>query len=105
MKLFFSCSRQLLIYLAQFLSGSYGRNNRVTRLLDNTEIYIMPTMNPDGFSRSQPGCSAGFNLFGGQTGRNNANNQDLNRDFPKQFDERQDLDLENLMRGRQPETK
>ena len=74
-------------------------------LLDNTEIYIMPTMNPDGFSRSQPGCSAGFNLFGGQTGRNNANNQDLNRDFPKQFDERQDLDLENLMRGRQPETK
>ena len=66
----------------------------------------MPTLNPDGFSRSQPGCSdAGSNIFGRSTGRYNANNHDLNRDFPKQFDEMQDLDnIEDLTRGRQPET-
>ena len=44
-----------------------------------------------------------FNLFG-TTGRNNANDVDLNRDFPKQFDERQDVDSEALERGRQKET-
>ena len=66
----------------------------------------MPTMNPDGFSRSEPGCFDGFNLFGGiGNGRNNANNHDLNRNFPKQFNKWQDLDrMEDLTRGPQPET-
>ena len=41
--------RQVLIYLAQYLVTQYRSNPRVARLLDNTEIYIMPTMNPDGF--------------------------------------------------------
>ena len=41
--------RQVLIYLAQYLVNEYGSNPRVTRLLDTTEIYILPTMNPDGY--------------------------------------------------------
>ena len=41
--------RQVLIYLAQYLVNQYGSNPRVTRLLDTTEVYILPTMNPDGF--------------------------------------------------------
>ena len=36
-------------------------------------------------------------------GRNNANNVDLNRNFPKQFDEAQH-DFRQLSRGREPET-
>eukprot|EP00093_Oithona_nana_P009307 09307.XXX_116400_117948_1 [CDS] Oithona nana genome sequencing. len=102
--------RQMLIYLAHFLLQNYGRSERVTRLVNNTEIYIMPSMNPDGYEVSSPGCSTfgglgGLFGFTGRSGRNNANNVDLNRDFPKQFDERQDVDARTLERGRQVETK
>lgn len=102
--------RQMLIYLAHFLLQNYGRSERVTRLVNNTEIYIMPSMNPDGYEVSSPGCSTfgglgGLFGFTGRSGRNNANNVDLNRDFPKQFDERQDVDTRTLERGRQVETK
>ena len=38
------------------------------------------------------------------SGRNNANNTDLGRDFPKIFDEPQDVSWDVLERGRQPET-
>lgn len=67
-------------------------------------------MNPDGYEVSSPGCSTfgglgGLFGFTGRSGRNNANNVDLNRDFPKQFDERQDVDTRTLERGRQVETK
>ena len=70
----------------------------------------MPSMNPDGYEISNPGCSTfgglgGLFGFTGRSGRNNGNNVDLNRDFPKQFDERQDVDTRTLERGRQPETK
>ena len=38
------------------------------------------------------------------SGRNNANIKDLGRDFPKIFDEPQDVSWDVLERGRQPET-
>ena len=96
--------------LAHYLLQNYGRNPRVTKLVNNTEIYLMPSMNPDGYEISNPGCSTfgglgGLFGFTGRSGRNNGNNVDLNRDFPKQFDERQDVDTRTLERGRQPETK
>jgi len=100
--------RQMVIYLAHYLLQNYRRDRRVKQLVDNTEIYLMPSMNPDGYTASKPGCNTfgGFNLFGlgGKSGRENANNVDLNRDFPKQFDERQDVDSRTLESGRQPET-
>lgn len=43
--------RQLLIYTAQYLLQNYGRDPRITRLVDTTEIFLMPSMNPDGFER------------------------------------------------------
>ena len=43
-------------------------------------------------------------LFGGPTGRENAAGKDLNRDFPKQFDEPQRVSRSRLESGRQPET-
>lgn len=75
-------SRQVLVYLVEYLLGRYGDDPRVTELVNSTDIYIMPSMNPDGFERSVEGDC------GGQAGgRNNARNLDLNRNFPDQFTE------------------
>ena len=42
-------SRQMLIYLAEYLANGYGRDDRITRLLNSTEIFLLPSLNPDGY--------------------------------------------------------
>uniref|UniRef100_A0A3B5M6Q8 Peptidase M14 domain-containing protein n=1 Tax=Xiphophorus couchianus TaxID=32473 RepID=A0A3B5M6Q8_9TELE len=74
-------SRQVLVYLVEYLLAKYGEEDRVTQLVNSTDIYIMPSMNPDGFEKSKEGDCEGEN-----GGRNNARNKDLNRSFPDQFD-------------------
>lgn len=44
--------RQLLIILGQYLLDRYGKDDRITRLVNQTDIYLMPSMNPDGFENS-----------------------------------------------------
>lgn len=73
-------SRQVLIYLVEYLLSKYGEDPRITELVNSTDIYIMPSMNPDGFEKSIEGDCRGDN-----GGRNNALNMDLNRSFPDQF--------------------
>ncbi|XP_046719096.1 carboxypeptidase D [Silurus meridionalis] len=73
-------SRQVLVYLIEYLLSMYGDDQRVTELVNNTDIYIMPSMNPDGFEKSEMGKCGGT-----AEGRNNAKNMDLNRNFPDQF--------------------
>ncbi|XP_072548111.1 carboxypeptidase D [Salminus brasiliensis] len=75
-------SRQVLVYLIEHLLASYGEDPRVTELVNNTDISIMPSMNPDGFERSVEGDCSGY-----AGGRNNAKDIDLNRSFPDQFSE------------------
>lgn len=48
-----SVGRQLIIMLAEYLVRNYGKDARVTRLVDTTDIYLMPSMNPDGYENSQ----------------------------------------------------
>ncbi len=57
----------LCIKLIQQLTSEYGTNPRITNLVDNTEIWICPMMNPDGYVLGQ---------------RYNAAGVDLNRNFP-----------------------
>ncbi len=45
--------RELLIFLAQYLLNNYGKVPRITRMLNQTNIFLMPSMNPDGYTRSQ----------------------------------------------------
>jgi len=71
--------RQILIKLTQYLLENYGKNTRVTNLIDKTNIYIMPSMNPDGFEESKEGQCDGV------VGRPNHNKVDLNRNFPDQW--------------------
>lgn len=59
--------RELMIYLIRQVLSGYGTDSRVTRLVDHSEIFIMPSANPDGYERKQ---------------RYNAKHIDLNRTFP-----------------------
>uniref|UniRef100_A0A672T2F1 Carboxypeptidase D-like n=1 Tax=Sinocyclocheilus grahami TaxID=75366 RepID=A0A672T2F1_SINGR len=69
-------SRQLLVYLIEYLLTQYGRDVRVTELVDRTDIYIMTSMNPDGFERAVEG-----DCTGSSEGRENAKHHDLDKSF------------------------
>jgi len=75
--------RELSIYLIDLLCSQYGIDDRITKLVNDTDIFIIPSMNPDGYERRQ---------------RGNANNVDLNRNFPDQF-----TSPANTKTGKQPE--
>ncbi|GFN75897.1 carboxypeptidase d [Plakobranchus ocellatus] len=71
--------RELMLNLASYLLVNYRTDPRVKALVDNTDIHLMPSMNPDGFAVSREGdCDS-------LSGRYNANGVDLNRNFPEQF--------------------
>lgn len=59
--------RELTTFLIRDLVEAYGKDPEITNLIDNTELFIMPSMNPDGSHLKQ---------------RANANGYDLNRNFP-----------------------
>jgi carboxypeptidase D len=67
--------RELMIYLARHLLEQFGKDPKVTQILSNSTLYIMPSMNPDGFELHR---------------RSNANGKDLNRNFPDRFDDPSD---------------
>lgn len=58
---------ELCLRFAALLLESYGTDARLTALVDETDIWIVPLMNPDGYAVPQ---------------RRNANGFDLNRAFP-----------------------
>lgn len=49
------------------------------KLLKSTRIHLLPTLNPDGYAKSEQSCTY---EKPSQRGRLNANNIDLNRNFP-----------------------
>ncbi|CAH2093466.1 unnamed protein product [Euphydryas editha] len=96
-----SVGRELVIYLAQYLLLNYGKDDRITKLVNTTDIHLMPSLNPDGFEASKEGSCESLKDY---VGRSNAKGVDLNRDFPDQFDKNKANDDEYLFGGRQPET-
>eukprot|EP01104_Vermistella_antarctica_P002940 TRINITY_DN13116_c0_g1_i1.p1 TRINITY_DN13116_c0_g1~~TRINITY_DN13116_c0_g1_i1.p1 ORF type:complete len:502 (-),score=151.92 TRINITY_DN13116_c0_g1_i1:95-1600(-) len=68
--------RENLLRFIAYLCDSYKANDeRVRTLIDGSRVFIMPSMNPDGYERGQ---------------RWNANRKDLNRNFPDQFNNNKD---------------
>lgn len=45
--------RELVILLSQYLLLNYGKNDRVTQLVNGTDIFLMPSLNPDGYEKSK----------------------------------------------------
>ncbi|KAJ8269767.1 hypothetical protein COCON_G00123740 [Conger conger] len=83
--------RQLLIYLTQYLCSEYLLgNHRIQTLINTTRIHILTSMNPDGYQlassevegSNDPDSDEGPRYNGWITGRANAQNIDLNRNFP-----------------------
>ena len=52
-------------------------------MVDSIDLWILPTVNPDGFARGSEGRCLGGNY---ETGRYNEGRKDLNRDFPTVVD-------------------
>lgn len=77
--------RELMVRLIRDLAAGDGKDPWITKLLDETQIYIMPSMNPDGATAIR---------------RGNGNSVDLNRDFP----DFTTSDNQNRPEGRAPET-
>uniref|UniRef100_A0A8D3B069 Carboxypeptidase Z n=1 Tax=Scophthalmus maximus TaxID=52904 RepID=A0A8D3B069_SCOMX len=72
--------RQLLLYLAQYLCSEYTLGNqRIQTIINTTRIHILASMNPDGYELA---AAEGHLLNGWTNGRTNAQNIDLNRNFP-----------------------
>jgi hypothetical protein len=59
--------RELMLYLSRHLTANYSLDSRIKNLVDHARIFIVPSLNPDGFEKEQ---------------RYNADDVDLNRDFP-----------------------
>lgn len=76
--------KEMVYHLIDHLTDGYGTDARATAILDGTELWILPSMNPDGTALAR---------------RYNANWVDLNRDFPDVH-----VDPVNTPDGRQPET-
>lgn len=79
--------RQMLIRLAHWLCEKFAEEedpeSTVKQIMRNVRIFLMPSMNPDGFEAGS---------------RFNANGEDLNRNFPDTFRTDEDFD------GSEPET-
>lgn len=76
--------RELMVLLIEEMAEKYGKDAELTELINHTEIYILPSMNPDGAQRPQ---------------RGNANGRDLNRNFPDIVSDSRSTPI-----GREPET-
>jgi hypothetical protein len=76
--------RELMVFLIEDLISAYKSDASTQEMINNTEIFIMPSMNPDGSEKRV---------------RYNAKNIDLNRNFPAFT--RNDR---NTMDNREPET-
>ena len=71
--------RELMLALARYLLQNNGRDPRVSRIVQELDIHILPSLNPDGFENATKGVCSGYHLG---TGRHNGHLVDLNRAFP-----------------------
>ncbi|XP_046550108.1 carboxypeptidase D-like [Haliotis rubra] len=67
--------RELLLLLADDICRNYGKDSYITDLVDNTRLYLLPSLNPDGMALSKEGCES-------TQGHKNGREIDLDMAFP-----------------------
>uniref|UniRef100_A0A3B4BAG9 Peptidase M14 domain-containing protein n=1 Tax=Periophthalmus magnuspinnatus TaxID=409849 RepID=A0A3B4BAG9_9GOBI len=78
--------RELVLNLMQYLCREFKKGNqRIARLITETRIHLLPSMNPDGYEEAY---KKGSELAGWADGRYSYEGIDLNHNFP---------DLNNIM--------
>jgi len=90
--------RELLLSLARYLLQNYERDPRVRKIVTETDIHLVPSLNPDGFENATKGICLGHQLG---SGRHNGHLVDLNRAFPS-WDDLSET-KEELMKKSEPE--
>jgi hypothetical protein len=76
--------RDMMVKLIEDLASNYGKDPRITNILNTTQVYILQSMNPDGAAHQV---------------RENSHGTDLNRSFP----DFTTTDTTNTPDGREPE--
>uniref|UniRef100_A0A8C2KDE9 Carboxypeptidase X, M14 family member 2 n=1 Tax=Cyprinus carpio TaxID=7962 RepID=A0A8C2KDE9_CYPCA len=72
--------RELLLLLMQFMCQEYlSGNTRIRRLVHETRIHLLPSINPDGYEKA---CKAGSELSGWSLGRWSQDGLDIHHNFP-----------------------
>ena len=100
--------RELLIQFVNFVLKADSlplhlrdnRSRRAAKILERTDLWILPSINPDGFQRGQEGQCQGGDYT---AGRLNEGYKDLNRDFPTWKDK--EISSNDIYKQRQTETK
>lgn len=90
-------SREILLNLIYHLLINYGVDEKITQLVNNANIYIIPSANPDGFERIKSEnfkCDLDLGL--------NLNEIDIEYNFPSILDT--NLTLDTMFMGRESET-
>ena len=72
--------REMLLQMIKMFCTEHEHDQRLKYLVDNTRILLMPSMNPDGYELAVKEGKGDWLV-----GRSNANDVDLNRNFPDQF--------------------
>lgn len=72
-------SREILLHFIEHLLKAYNNDDEITRLVNTTRIFIMPSMNPDGYEKAKNDKQDERSRCTGVLGRHNAQDIDLNR--------------------------
>lgn len=87
--------REMLLNLIYHLLINYGKDEKITDLINKTNIFILPSANPDGFEKLK---NKNFNC----NFDSNLKSRDIEYNFPDILDA--NLTSENLLVGRESET-
>lgn len=96
--------REVLLHLSRHLLQGYEVDERIRKIIDETDISILPSLNPDGYDQATRGSCSGT---GKSAGNYNDGDIDLNKDFPTWVDYQtflEDEDFNPFDGDRQPET-
>jgi hypothetical protein len=70
-----------LIFFMQYLLENYGTDARVTNLVNNREIFLVPCVNPDGYEQNRASSPTGGGMWRKNKNMSRGDGVDLNRNY------------------------